>query len=314
MSDSSNPIDSDGKTIEKHWFAARKPFWWALAATVLISSAGALAISFIHSTTPTSTSPIVISGKELAKAKAALATNSLDSKGAAVVVVSPPSVGESTTQSGRIKPAPTSVTNASIGTSAATSTGGGQTIGKGNTGPASVAVNSPTISTGIAPLNPPLNSGESSNGSATLQWSKGEKNHRAVSEKSKPIAGNSVNESDGSGSFPPKPVVPAKPTANGAAAPTKPLPSPSTASSSASSSSSASPSSPAPQAQATIDSQSNPAALAASSRLRSAQDGQCANSNFFSRIVCDERVRLRFCRDRWNDHQDCTIQNSPRDL
>lgn len=41
------------------------------------------------------------------------------------------------------------------------------------------------------------------------------------------------------------------------------------------------------------------------SNLRSAQDGQCADASFLGRLVCDERVRIRYCRDRWDAHPDC---------
>jgi hypothetical protein len=47
-------------------------------------------------------------------------------------------------------------------------------------------------------------------------------------------------------------------------------------------------------------------------RLAGAQAEQCAEGNLFSRLICDERVRLRFCRNRWNDHPDCVIAEPQR--
>ena len=47
-------------------------------------------------------------------------------------------------------------------------------------------------------------------------------------------------------------------------------------------------------------------------RLQVAQQEQCASAELFSRLICDERVRLRFCRDRWNEHPDCIVQAANR--
>jgi len=48
------------------------------------------------------------------------------------------------------------------------------------------------------------------------------------------------------------------------------------------------------------------AAQRAPQRLEQAQQEQCADTQFIGRLICGERVRLRFCRDRWNAHPDCT--------
>ncbi len=64
---------------------------------------------------------------------------------------------------------------------------------------------------------------------------------------------------------------------------------------------------PAPAAAPT------PAAAAAPSqpqRLAGEQQAQCAGSEFISRFICNERVRLRFCRDRWNEHPDCKVETT----
>ncbi len=48
------------------------------------------------------------------------------------------------------------------------------------------------------------------------------------------------------------------------------------------------------------------AAQRSAQRLEQAQQEQCADTQFIGRLICGERVRLRFCRDRWNAHPDCT--------
>lgn len=57
-----------------------------------------------------------------------------------------------------------------------------------------------------------------------------------------------------------------------------------------------------------------PAASAASApaaragdRLAAAQQAQCGSEALLARLVCNERVRLRFCRNRWNTHPDCEV-------
>ncbi|HLS56928.1 MAG TPA: hypothetical protein VK052_12695 [Zeimonas sp.] len=40
-------------------------------------------------------------------------------------------------------------------------------------------------------------------------------------------------------------------------------------------------------------------------RLAPLQAAQCGDESLLARVVCNERVRLRFCRGRWNDHPDC---------
>lgn len=48
-------------------------------------------------------------------------------------------------------------------------------------------------------------------------------------------------------------------------------------------------------------------------RLAAVQDAQCGNEGFLSRLICMERVRLRFCRDRWNAHPDCIVESARAD-
>jgi hypothetical protein len=45
-------------------------------------------------------------------------------------------------------------------------------------------------------------------------------------------------------------------------------------------------------------------------RLKALQQAQCADAEFLGRFVCNERVRLRFCRDRWNEHEDCRVDQA----
>lgn len=46
-------------------------------------------------------------------------------------------------------------------------------------------------------------------------------------------------------------------------------------------------------------------------RLAALQQSQCGDQTLLARIVCDERIRLRYCRDRWNQHPDCTVSAPP---
>jgi len=77
--------------------------------------------------------------------------------------------------------------------------------------------------------------------------------------------------------------------------------------------------SPAPPAQA------QPGAAAAASarpqppartgeRLAPLQAAQCGDESLLARVVCNERVRLRFCRGRWNDHPDCEAAKPPNQV
>jgi hypothetical protein len=45
-------------------------------------------------------------------------------------------------------------------------------------------------------------------------------------------------------------------------------------------------------------------------RLKDRQANECAGSAFLSKVVCEERSRVRFCKDRWNDHPDCQLNNN----
>lgn len=48
-------------------------------------------------------------------------------------------------------------------------------------------------------------------------------------------------------------------------------------------------------------------AARAGDRLAAAQQAQCGGEALLARFVCNERVRLRFCRNRWNAHPDCEV-------
>jgi hypothetical protein len=43
-------------------------------------------------------------------------------------------------------------------------------------------------------------------------------------------------------------------------------------------------------------------------RLGPLQRTRCADSEFLMKLICDERVRLRFCQSRWNAHPDCIVE------
>jgi hypothetical protein len=44
-------------------------------------------------------------------------------------------------------------------------------------------------------------------------------------------------------------------------------------------------------------------------RLREQQSNECSNSAFLGKVVCEERSRVNFCRNRWNEHPDCQLNN-----
>lgn len=50
-----------------------------------------------------------------------------------------------------------------------------------------------------------------------------------------------------------------------------------------------------------------PPAVRAGDRLAAVQQAQCGSEALLARFVCNERVRLRFCRNRWNAHPDCEV-------
>jgi len=49
-------------------------------------------------------------------------------------------------------------------------------------------------------------------------------------------------------------------------------------------------------------------------RLAPLQAAQCGDQSLLARVVCNERVRLRFCRGRWNDHPDCEAAKPPNQV
>lgn len=46
-------------------------------------------------------------------------------------------------------------------------------------------------------------------------------------------------------------------------------------------------------------------------RLAAIQQSLCGEQTLLARIVCNERLRLRYCRDRWNEHPDCEATSQP---
>ncbi|MCL4182875.1 MAG: hypothetical protein KJ011_05450 [Burkholderiaceae bacterium] len=52
---------------------------------------------------------------------------------------------------------------------------------------------------------------------------------------------------------------------------------------------------------------SGPVATRGEERLAALQQAQCAGATMLGRVVCNERVRLRYCRERWNAHPDCIV-------
>lgn len=45
-------------------------------------------------------------------------------------------------------------------------------------------------------------------------------------------------------------------------------------------------------------------------RLAARQLAECGASGSLGRTICNERVRLRFCRERWNKHPDCRLEHA----
>jgi hypothetical protein len=48
-------------------------------------------------------------------------------------------------------------------------------------------------------------------------------------------------------------------------------------------------------------------AAQSSARLQSQQSNDCSNSAFLGKVFCEERTRVNFCRNRWNEHPDCQL-------
>lgn len=51
-----------------------------------------------------------------------------------------------------------------------------------------------------------------------------------------------------------------------------------------------------------------PGKTARPASLAQAQASDCSQEGLISGFICKERVRLRFCRDRWNVHPDCQVE------
>jgi hypothetical protein len=50
-----------------------------------------------------------------------------------------------------------------------------------------------------------------------------------------------------------------------------------------------------------------PSATSAPTRLQTLQSNECANSAFLGKVFCEERSRVNFCKNRWNEHPDCQL-------
>jgi hypothetical protein len=48
-------------------------------------------------------------------------------------------------------------------------------------------------------------------------------------------------------------------------------------------------------------------AAQSSARLQNQQSNDCSNSAFLGKVFCEERTRVNFCRNRWNEHPDCQL-------
>ncbi len=293
-----------------HNITVRQPFWWALLATLVISAIGGFAIYLIHGSTPPSPGSVTVNGKELYKAKSPPASNPAATKVDANPGSITPSVAGLPTLSSRGSQVSPSQSSQAVPSNPVTGAGGSTAVATVGSG-ASVAkpsLNFPVPGSAVDKRpaeNPPLNPPASADSNSSLKWSKDEAQRKKSPADGKPAVANQNSDIDTARSFPPRSVNPVNPTS--------PATDPNTVTSSQK------PQAPNTSATAPVAQKGNPSPAAtptgsALGRLRAAQDGQCADSNFFSRLVCDERVRLRFCRDRWNEHPDCTVQNSARDL
>lgn len=62
-----------------------------------------------------------------------------------------------------------------------------------------------------------------------------------------------------------------------------------------------------PQVATSAERGASAASARAGDRLAAVQQAQCGSEALLARFVCNERVRLRFCRNRWNAHPDCEV-------
>lgn len=65
----------------------------------------------------------------------------------------------------------------------------------------------------------------------------------------------------------------------------------------------------APASQAAARPAANPDQTLRAGSLESARESACGRESFVTRMVCNERVRWRYCQDRWNAHPDCMVNN-----
>jgi hypothetical protein len=47
-----------------------------------------------------------------------------------------------------------------------------------------------------------------------------------------------------------------------------------------------------------------------SPRLNEKQSADCSNSAFLGKVLCEERARVSFCKNRWNEHPDCIVNSN----
>lgn len=281
-----------------HWSVARRPFWWALLATILLSTAGGLAIYFIHSTTPATGASQQMANRDASKGRVAGA-------------VTRPMAGTPGTSAAPKGDSAGSTPLAAQSATLASPSISGQRPGSDQTQPQSAPreADRPGAAASViagAPATAPM-SGTNLPRAApegSLQWSKSSGTATPATAAAPGSTGR--NPSEGAGVFPPTVVNPSKggspsnPQANGpAVSGTTAAPRPSEAATA-----------PATSAQTPSV---RPSPNASVGSLKDSQEKQCADSNFLSRLVCDERVRLRYCRDRWNEHPDCMVNAQQRE-
>lgn len=324
-------IEDSESPSSPHWSVARRPFWWALLATIALSTAGGMAIYFIHSTTPTTGSGLQSGTRDTSKARV-VGNVARPPAGAAGNPGQAPAdsalTGQSPTQPLSSAASPGTPLRAGLepnqpqplqrGVERAPNAAdaGGKPSTVTSTGPATAAL----------PRTAP---------EASIQWSKDKPAAAGTSNPGNSPAAGNANASgltstkaaaptttpgmtgrataEGMGSFPPTAVDSGRGGSAGQQAGTSSRGTGAASGSDGTSAARTNNTTAAAPPNAVQVASARPSAASPAPKLKDAQEKQCAESNFFSRLVCDERVRLRYCRDRWNEHPDCMVNAQQRE-
>lgn len=317
-------IEETASPPSPQWSIARKPFWWALLATIVLSTAGGMAIYFIHSTTPTTGSGMQAGSRDSSRTRL-------------TGTVTRPSASPAGNPGSAIGGGSQEAQGSTQSLSSAASPGAAQRPGQEHSQPqppqraAERGTNAGEIAGAPPPTTAPgATAMPRTAPEASIQWSKDRTQGTGAGTSSQAnspgsasvVAGTQATSkgapssaakgtpgrpsTEGTGSFPPTAIDSGKggrPANQQAGASTG---------GAGNAGSMASTASPAAQVPVQVAS-ARPSAAAPFPKLKEAQEKQCAETNFFSRLVCDERVRLRYCRDLWNEHPDCMVTPQQRE-